>query len=543
MLKYVKFESLATFLCIFKQMKHRKIYILIALMSLALLGLIGFQLYWIRNAVDLSEQQFEQEVQQALSEVAQRLEKQEIISLSIDIPLPPPIPPVPDFEDPYNSNRQSHEHLFDEERAYIESFADSMRARAEALRESRARQEHAFRQREQQRRRAEEKRLEHLKELQQHMQKRQRRANMAITQFFRESQDIEERINQEQLDTLLEKSLSAHGINASYNYGVVNIPERKIVHFTAESPQELLNSPYKAALFPNDFFGSSSFLAVTFPNKTGYILRQVGVTLASSALLMLTVIGCFAYAIHTIFRQKKLSEMKNDFINNMTHEFKTPIATVSMACEALNDPDVSRQPNILNRYLGIIKEENTRLGMQVEKVLQIARLDRQKLELKLEQVNVHELIERIAEKQQLQLGSRGNIHLQFNAAQAIVEGDRLHLTNIFSNLLDNAIKYSPELVDITIYTAEPSGREKEMLQVVVEDKGIGISKENLNKIFDKFYRVPTGNVHNVKGFGLGLAYVKFSVEAHGGNIRAESKAGSGSRFIVQLPKTQTHGKT
>ena len=234
--------------------------------------------------------------------------------------------------------------------------------------------------------------------------------------------------------------------------------------------------------------------------------------------------------------------MKNDFINNMTHEFKTPIATVSMACEALNDPDVSRQPNILQRYLGIIKEENTRLGMQVEKVLQIARLDRQQLELKLEQVNVHELIERIAEKQQLQLGNRGQIHLQLNAQQAVIEGDRLHLTNIFSNLLDNAIKYSKEPAAITIYTAELPGREKPMLQIVVEDKGIGISKENLNKIFDKFYRVPTGNVHNVKGFGLGLAYVKFSVEAHGGSIRTESRQGFGSRFIVQLPKIQPHAK-
>ncbi len=555
MLKYVKNEFLAAFLCNFKEMKRRKIYLLIALMSFALLGLIGFQLSWIRNAVELSEQQFEQEVQQALTEVAQRLEKQEIIGLSMDFPPPPPSPPA--FRNDNKGNRHNPHQFFseeeeeeEEEESYMESFADSIRAHAEAMRE-RLRENPNFpdqseqlrRRSEQLRRMAEAKRMEKLKELQEHILQRQQMANMAITQFFRENQSIQERINQHQLDTLLKKSLAEHGINADYNYGVVNVQERKIIFFTADAPEELLNSTYKAALFPNDFFGSSGFLAVNFPNKTGYILRQVGFTLASSALLMLTVIGCFGYAIHTIFRQKKLSEMKNDFINNMTHEFKTPIATVSMACEALNDPEVSRQPNILQRYLGIIKEENTRLGMQVEKVLQIARLDRQSLELKLETVNVHDLIERAAEKQQLQLGDKGSINLQLNAVLPVIEADRLHLNNAISNLLDNAIKYSEKVVDITVYTSEITAGGHSKLQIVVEDKGIGISKENLSKIFDKFYRVPTGNIHNVKGFGLGLAYVKFSVEAHGGNIRAESRPGTGSRFIIQLPKTQNHGKS
>ena len=533
MLKNVKIESLTAFLCNFKVMNRQKIYILIALMSFALLGLIGFQLYWIRNAVQLSEQQFEQEVQHALTEVVYRLEKQEIIALSENT----------SFGFSYKSH-QSGPRRSGGRHPATEIFSDSIPALLEKLKDRSADEAGTKKDpAELMRRFAEEEKRKAIEEFQEHLRERQQHATITISQFFREDQPIGQRINQEQLDTLLEKSLSAHGIDAHYQYAVFSIPERKIVYYTAETPQKLLDSPFKAPLFPKDFFGSQSFLSLSFPNKTSYILGQVGFTLASSALLMLTVIGCFAYAIHTIFRQKKLSEMKNDFINNMTHEFKTPIATVGMACEALNDPEVSRQPNILARYLGIIREENTRLGLQVEKVLQIARLDRQKLELKPEPVNVHELLERIVEKLQLQLGNRGFIQLHLMAEQALIEADRLHLNNILTNLIDNAIKYSKEVVEIDIYTEETTVGGKQLLQLVVEDKGIGIGKENLNKIFDKFYRVPTGNVHNVKGFGLGLSYVKFSVEAHGGTIHAESKAGAGSRFIVQLPKKQPNAKS
>jgi two-component system phosphate regulon sensor histidine kinase PhoR len=552
MLKSVKQEILASFLCNFKVMNSRKIYILIGLMSLALLGLIGFQLYWIRSAVQLSEQQFEQEVQQALIKVVQRLEKQEIINMSVGTPFGyhrrrEQEPAGAGDERPARPGRrqsfqQFHFYSNQDGGFQFEVFTDSSGIGFPDERPER--QERGGQQRQERRnfRDAEQYRQELEQKLQEHLSKRQSYANVTISQFRQESQPIDQRINQVQLDTVLQKTLAEHGISTDYLYAVFSIPERKIVYYTAEKPQQLADSPYKAALFPNDFFGSRSFLAISFPNKRGFILGQVGFSLASSALLMLTVIGCFAYAIHTIFRQKKLGEMKNDFINNMTHEFKTPIATVSMACEALHDPDLSRQPNILNRYLGIIREENTRLGLQVEKVLQIARLDREKLELKPEPVNVHELIEGIVEKLQLQLGDRGFIGMHLMADQPVIEADQLHLTNILSNLLDNAIKYSRQEAEISIHTAEVSQSEGKLLQLVVEDKGIGISRENLQKIFDKFYRVPTGNVHNVKGFGLGLAYVKLGVEAHGGTIRAESKPGTGTRFIIQLPKTQIHAK-
>lgn len=518
-------------------MNRQKINLLIALMSLALLGIIAFQLYWIRSAVQLSEQQFEREVQQALIEVVQRLEKQEVITLSVETPFRMEFRKEDTEESSQSRTKNSTSiHLFGLGDSHATIFGgkpgqpsldlDSLRkhfrfdARRKNLRQNKLQQE-----------------------IREHLKERQQYATMAISQFFKETQPIDQRISQQQLDTLLEKTLREKGIEANYEYAVFNVPERRLVFNTADTPQELVQSPYKTALFPNDFFGSQSFLSVRFPNKTGYLFRQVGFSLLSSALLILTVIACFAYAIHTIIRQKKLSEMKNDFINNMTHEFKTPIATVSMACEALADPELSRQPNILQRYLGIIREENTRLGLQVEKVLQIARLDKERIELKPEAVQLHELIENIAEKVQLQLGKRGFVQLQLMAEQPLIEADRLHLTNMLTNLLDNAIKYSKEEVDILIRTEEATGENKTpMLRLVVEDKGIGISREHLSRIFEKFYRVPTGNIHNVKGFGLGLAYVKFSVEAHGGHIEAESKIGQGSRFIIHLPKTQANAK-
>lgn len=533
-------------------MNSRNIYILIGLMSLALLGLIGFQLYWIRNAVQLSEQQFEQEVQRALIKVVARLEKQEIINMTVDSSpfgyhqntekqqpgaqqdergaKRRPTPSFQQFHFFSNGNQVQLEVLADNEQLKI--FSDSLGL---GIHEKGRQLRQRFRE-------AERHREVFEQNLQEHLRQRQKYAHSTISQFRQESKPIDQRINQEQLDTVLHKTLSEHGIHADYQYAVFSVPERKIVYYTAKAPQQLAGSPYQAALFPNDYFGSRSFLSLAFSNKQGYLLQQVGFTLASSALLMLTVIGCFGYAIHTIFRQKKLGEMKNDFINNMTHELKTPIATVSMACEALHDPDLSRQPNILQRYLGIIREENTRLGLQVEKVLQIARLDRQKLELKPEPVNIHEHIESIVDKLQLQLGDRGFITTSLMAEEPIIEADQLHLTNILSNLLDNAIKYSKEEAEIQIRTAEAPQSEGNFLQLVVEDKGIGISRENLPKIFDKFYRVPTGNVHNVKGFGLGLSYVKLSVETHGGSIRAESKPGFGARFILLLPKTQKHAK-
>ena len=241
-------------------------------------------------------------------------------------------------------------------------------------------------------------------------------------------------------------------------------------------------------------------------------------------------------AVTTILRQKKLSDIKNDFINNMTHEFKTPISTIALATEMAQEnsqkTEVSSFTPKLQRYLGIISEENKRLGTHVEKVLQMALLDKGEVKLKLSPVNMHDLLEKVLNGQSVQIEQKeGEIEMEFEAMEEVVSCDELHISNVLNNLLDNAIKYSPEKLHLSVKTWNESGG----FTVSLSDRGLGMSREQIQRIFDTFYRVPTGNIHDVKGFGLGLSYVKKMVEAHRGTVTVESKPGDGSTFTVWLP--------
>ncbi len=516
-------------------MTRTKIFILSILMSLAVLGLILFQLYWIRTAIQLKEDEMARNVQDALIEVSQKLEKKEVVDFafaqnSITVfetrparespvwrPAQPPLPPFTIVEPiPLDSLRKN---------IHWEDGNVVVRLGNPAPNRKRTRKEKAYEE-------------AVAKSLEQRMHQRQQVDRLYLRQFLAEELSLKKRIDSVQVDTLLQIALHNRGIDADYHWAVLQGPKRQLVY---QSGRLLPDTAmlYQAALFPNDIFRSDSYLSVYFPNQTQYLLSRMGSTLASSALLMLIVIGCFTYAVQTILRQKKLSEIKNDFINNMTHELKTPIATISMACEALTDPDLRQQPNIHERYLGIIRQENRRLGQQVEKVLQIARLEKQKPVLKLEQVDIHELIEGITDIYLLQLPAESSIQLHLEATNPVLAADRLHLTGILNNLLENAIKYSEGAPQIEVFTKNTTLAGQGALSFTVADKGIGISRENQDKIFDKFYRVPTGNVHNVKGFGLGLAFVRYSTEAHGGQIAVESKPGAGSRFTITLPQNSS----
>jgi len=348
-------------------------------------------------------------------------------------------------------------------------------------------------------------------------------------------QSMSERLDVQYLDTLIGEELKTWGIGAEYTFAIVDIADQMMdtkYSKISRSLSSLDKSEFKVQLFANEVFDNPHFLKLNFPNERGYLLSTMLPFFLVSGLFTLLIIGGFYYTINTILEQKKLSEIKNDFINNMTHELKTPISTISLACEALADPDMQKSDNSRKKFVGMIKEENNRLGVLVENVLKTAVLDQGKMKFKPEEIDVHFLFNKVLKSFELQLNTNeGSVERRFNALNNLIIGDKIHLTNVFYNLLDNAIKYTNSKPKITIRTID----DADGIKIQIIDNGIGISKENQKKIFDQLYRVPKGNIHDVKGFGLGLHYVKVIIEKHLGKIFVESTLGKGSTFTILLP--------
>ncbi|MEO1450026.1 MAG: HAMP domain-containing sensor histidine kinase, partial [Bacteroidota bacterium] len=295
---------------------------------------------------------------------------------------------------------------------------------------------------------------------------------------------------------------------------------------------QLLESPQHVQLFPTLRRQGRYELFVSLEEGNFYALRGLWLQVLGTILFSGIILACFWLSIRVILRQKRVSEMKNDFINNMTHELKTPIATISLATDALRNPQMRGSDEALNRYLGIIKDENARMHRQVERVLQAAQFGRKAIGLNPSDINLHTLIREVVEPVALKVKQRnGQLNLDLRANAPLLHVDRQHIANVLNNLLDNANKYSPDAPHITLKTWSEEGA----ICVSVQDQGLGISKADQAEIFTRFFRVSTGNLHDVKGFGLGLSYVKEIVEAHGGDIRVQSVLGAGSTFTVQLP--------
>ncbi|MEN9961508.1 MAG: hypothetical protein RL045_1762, partial [Bacteroidota bacterium] len=355
-------------------------------------------------------------------------------------------------------------------------------------------------------------------------------AKEVFSDFLFKERPILQRIQPGYLDSLIRKELTDKGVNLDYSFGIQSSPKAWTYTSSPEIKQQ--KAVFEAALFPNDIHPSKNVLKIYFPDSGTLIWQTMGLSLAGSGLLLLVMIGCFYFAVLTILRQKKLALVKNDFINNMTHEFKTPITSISLATQLLQEELKPGKNESMLRYLGIIKEENTRLGQQVERVLQTAQMEREEITLKRKSVDVTALIQHVAEINGPLLDSvNGELSLDLADLPPHISLDEVHLSNVLNNLIDNAVKYSPTNPKVEIKARE---QDQGML-IAVKDQGMGMPKEALSAIFDAFYRVPTGNVHNVKGFGLGLSYVKKIVEAHGGKVYVKSKVGEGSTFEIYLP--------
>ena len=345
---------------------------------------------------------------------------------------------------------------------------------------------------------------------------------------------IYKRINFSSLGRLLKQELLANNISLVPSYRISLARKDSTIFMTASNVKGefLPENTYKTPLFGNDIFRDPGMLFVSFPNKNSAIISNLSVTLASSIGLLLVLVFIFSYTLYAILKQKKLSEMKTDFINNMTHEFKTPVATIMIASEALKDPEVTEDKARLKRLAGIIYDENVRLGSHIERVLSIARLEKGELKMENTEVDMNDLIVIVLDSMELQLQKRNAIiNVHTDAENAVVYGDELHLSNVIYNLIDNANKYSSDTPEITI-TTRNAGKN---LIIEIADKGIGMTKEQSKRIFDQFYRVPTGNLHDVKGFGLGLNYVQDIIKTLNGTVKVSSEKDKGTTFEISLP--------
>lgn len=343
---------------------------------------------------------------------------------------------------------------------------------------------------------------------------------------------LEERINFKLLDSDLKSELYNNGIEIPYHF-TVSTNEGREVYRCPDFEEKGKENTFSQILFRNDPPSKMGMLKVHFPTMDDYIFNSVRFMIPSLIFTFILLVT-FIFTIYLIFRQKKLTEIKNDFINNMTHEFKTPISTISLAAQMLKDPAVGKSPQMFQHISGVINDETKRLRFQVEKVLQMSMFERQKATLKRKEINVNELIAGVINTFTLKVEKyNGKITSDLSAVDPMIFVDEMHFTNVIFNLMDNAVKYKRPEEDLllNIRTWNENGK----LYISIQDNGIGIKKEDLKKIFDKFYRVHTGNLHDVKGFGLGLAYVKKIILDHKGTIRAESELGVGTKFIIVLP--------
>jgi anti-sigma regulatory factor (Ser/Thr protein kinase) len=340
---------------------------------------------------------------------------------------------------------------------------------------------------------------------------------------------FQERISTAGFKTLIRNELDHNGINLPFEYGVLD-EKRNVVmksgSFSATTKAKL----FGGRLSPDNPGAMPNYLTLYFPGEKNYLIKSLGYMGTASVTLTLVILLTFGYTIYFILRQKKVSEIRNDFVNNMTHELKTPISTISLASQMLNDNSIPIKN--IDHLSKVILDESKRLSYHVEKVLQAAIFAKGKIPLKIRRLDIHELINNVVKNFIIQVKNRnGQIIKNLDAEYSIVNVDEVHFANVLLNLLDNAIKYSKEKPNIVVSTRN----KKKSIAIIVEDNGIGISKDQQKRIFEQFYRIPTGNVHNVKGFGLGLSYVKNIVEEHNGKISLESTLNEGTTFEITIP--------
>lgn len=506
-------------------MKKQTIWILTIVMALCFLGLLCIQIFYMRNIVQIRYEQFSQGVRQSLVAVATHLEQDETrhfleedvrqveTSAVVSQYLGDPVPRLDGIKYSFTTKTGLEADLTIKgditEISKIQGSGGPVGAHYKAFQDD-------YRNR--------------------YLYQKGMLDDVILNIMSKAStRPVSERADSARVSTYLRQELDTLGLKVPFEFAVANyagtVLYKSAGFQTAASDRDNM---FIQTLFPNDGAGPHNYLKVYFPTKSDYIFSSISFLVPAFAFTFILLI-IFVYTIIVAFRQKKLTEMKNDFINNMTHEFKTPISSISLAAQMLNDQSVRKSPMMLQQISTVITDETKRLRFQVEKVLQMSMFDRQKATLKLEEIDANAAIFNIVNTFKLKVEKYGgSISAQLDAMDAIVTVDEMHFTNVIFNLLDNAVKYRSEERPLKL-TVTSRDLSEERLQITIEDNGIGIRRDDLKKIFDKFYRVSTGNRHDVKGFGLGLAYVRKMVSELGGDIRVESEYNVGTKFIIILP--------
>lgn len=524
-------------------MNKRLFVLLVVLMSFSLIGIISVQLYWITSSVEDKEDQFSNMISEVLSKVTDKIENREMKDYSDKFLTLKDS--VGELKSSHLSNiffidrdLNSNEILFyshgilEEDYNIASTFFDSgivtdtttIRNYTSKRTKTIFREEYGLD--------GKSYRLNPIQKLEKigGLSSIDRAIFDDVYREYAEKVPIHKRVTTEEIELLLSNELSNRGVDIEYEYGVYSrgLPTK----IRSRGFRYNQTNLYRAPIFKNSEGQSNFSLLLSFPKKKKFLIRSVMGMAILSLLLTLIIVIAYAGAIHQLIRQKQISEIKSDFINNMTHEFKTPIATINLAVEAIRNPKVLPDQEKVQRYLQMIRDENKRMHAQVENVLRISKLEKNQLDIKKDRVDVHEIIESAINHVDLIVKDRGGyIETHLEAARTEVLANDMHFENVIVNILDNAVKYSPDAPKIDVATEVANN----FIVIRIQDRGAGMSKAVLKKVFEKFYREHTGNIHNVKGHGLGLAYVKKIIDDHQGEVYAESEKGKGSTFFIKLP--------
>ncbi|UJH91191.1 HAMP domain-containing histidine kinase [Antarcticibacterium sp. 1MA-6-2] len=515
-------------------MNKKLFLLLVVLMSMSLIGIIFVQGYWIKSTVDDKEEQFSYNAKQVLINVSKELQNQELENFwfqfnqgdSADVALNE-IALMEYFSSgKANGDNTLSDGIVEEDDKVSSDFLISERDSIEfayILNES---MDNILAGRNGESTLTTEEKIEQLME----MSEVQRNLLRTYISEFTSRMPIHKRVSEEQISALLTRELKNFNLDTEFEFGVYSSSLATKIHsdnFSLDYP-----ATYSVPLYVDAVGNSNYQLLVNFTGKKKVVLSSVTLMAALSIMFTLIIVIAYSSALSQLIKQRQISQIKTDFINNMTHEFKTPIATINLALDAIKNPKIINDTEKVNRYLQMIRDENKRMNAQVENVLQISKLEKNELDLKKERLHLHDIIEEAITHVELIVEDRnGYVKTHFGALKSSVLANEDHLTNVVVNILDNAIKYSNDEPKIDIYTENV----RNYIVLKVRDQGTGMSRAVQKKIFQKFYREHTGDIHNVKGHGLGLAYAKRILDDHHGTISVESERGKGSTFIIKLP--------